>query len=88
MNDHAAELGFEVPLKNKYHQYKIFLFVIDCDFHKIDHIFSNLLHRLAPHHKRMGFTEEELVNLYVKAGLVILRIKIEKGIITLVGIRP
>ncbi len=62
--------------------------VVVADIHKIDHIFSNLLHRLAPHHKRMGFTEEELVNLYVKAGLVILRVQKEKGIITLVGLRP
>lgn len=59
--------------------------VVVADLHRIDHIFANLLQRLAPHHKTMGLSEEDLTRYYNKAGLETTRIRKEKGIILIVG---
>ena len=62
--------------------------VIVADLHKIDHIFANLLQRLAPRHRSMGLSEKDLVGLFEKAGLEPIRIQKVKGIITIVGLKP
>jgi len=59
--------------------------VVVADLHKIDHIFATLLQRLAPHHRSMGLSEEDLMEWFDKAGLEPERIRKEKGIITIVG---
>jgi len=62
--------------------------IIVADLHKIDHILVNLLQRLAPHHKGMGFQEEELTQLFDNAGLETERIREEKGVIIIIGKKP
>lgn len=59
--------------------------VVVADLHKIDHIFANLLQRLAPHHRTMGLSEEDLTKYFDNAGLETTRIRKEKGIIIIIG---
>jgi DNA-binding PadR family transcriptional regulator len=57
--------------------------VVVADLHKIDHIIMNLIKRLAPQHD--GFQQEELSQLFDKAGLETERMREEKGVIIIVG---